>query len=176
MITHETKTSRTRADNPQLLVRLKALGLNIVDLVGLQGRLLLVDLREWRAALLVTGFLMALGIAAVIGGMPVLIYCLAVIIQTSLELSLLSSLALSAGTVMLLGLVTGGLAWQRFLQSFSVFERSRVELSRNLAWLKGQMGDSDDDKSEDYEPEDYEPENMDNSKEADLNRGPRFPY
>jgi hypothetical protein len=158
------------------MVRLKALGANIVDLVGLQGRLFQADSREWRASLLVTGFFMALGIAAVIGGMPVLIYCLAVIIQTSLEFSLLSSLALSAGTVMLLGLMAGGLAWQRFLQSFSVFDRSRVELSRNLAWLKGQIDDSEDNNSEGYDPDDYDPEVTDNSTEADLNARPRFPY
>ena len=144
MITHETRNSRIRTSNPQLLVRLKALGLNLVDLIGLQGGLFQADLREWRAPLFLTGFVLTSGIAAVIGGIPILIYCLSVFIQTSTELSLTSTLAISAGAVVFVGGLTSWWAWQRLLQSFSVFERSRVELSRNLDWLKGQIDDADD--------------------------------
>lgn len=130
-------TGSSRRINPWQ--RMRRVIRDLAELLMLQGRLADIDFREWRVGLGATLGLIAVGVSALIGSVPVLVYCLAVGIQNWTAISLTTALWLAGGVTFALGVILGGVGWYRFISSFAAFDRSRAELARNLEWVKGRM-------------------------------------
>ncbi|HUG89712.1 MAG TPA: phage holin family protein [Planctomycetaceae bacterium] len=108
---------------------------DVLTLGELQGRLLLVDLREARNRALRPLVLGVVGVVLLLSSFPVLLLGLAWLIALT-GLPLWASLLIAAAIGVAVSGVLGWFAWRTIRTTFAVFERSRDEFSQNLTWIK----------------------------------------
>jgi hypothetical protein len=141
-----TPTSEIRASGrtelpPQAMARNSASFLgDFATLAELQGKLLVVDLREGVNKLIGSVVLLLAGAIIALGCVPVAIATLALLIDeltTNLSPAACFGIALLAGLVLAAALaIPGFIAVKKGLW---MFERSRTEWRKNMQWLKDTM-------------------------------------
>jgi len=115
---------------------------DVASLAELQTRLLVVDAKESVRRLIPPVVLGALGLALLLGSIPVLLMGVA-------QLLVYAGLgpAASLFIAFAIGALIAGLsllaAWLLLRDSFSTFERSREEFQKNLAWIKDALKQGD---------------------------------
>jgi hypothetical protein len=114
---------------------------DVVTLVELQSQLLKVDLRNWLKNSLVPGVvLLAVSSLIALASLPLLLLSLAYYLARATELSLAASLLIVGGGGVLVALLTALAGWLAVRRGRGAFERFRVELEQNVAWLKQVLG------------------------------------
>jgi len=109
---------------------------DVVSLAELQTQLLAVDARESVDKAKTPIVLLGVGIAVGLGAVPVLLLSLAEALVSLLDWDRALAYLVSGliGAAIAGGAVYAGL--QQFGAVFAVFDRSRVELSENVRWIK----------------------------------------
>jgi len=109
---------------------------DIVSLVELQFELFRVDCREGlRRILIPVALLMSAGIVAV-GTVPIMLILIAEILTQAAGQSRAAAFSIAAMCGFVLAVIMGVAGWFYMRRAVHVFERSREELSRNMAWIK----------------------------------------
>ncbi len=116
---------------------LNQLAKDVITLCELQAELLQVDLREWlrrcvgpAAALVVAAVILALA------SMPVALMGLAYCLVEFAGLPVAASLLIAAAAGLTLAGICGLAAWRILKRERGTFTRFKVELTRNVQWLK----------------------------------------
>jgi len=111
-------------------------GNDVATLAELQGKLALIDLKECLDKALIPLALMAVGLVVILGAVPVVLLGAADLVATALKIGPGQAKLLTGGGVLVLAATVAILAALRIGPSLSSFNRSREELSRNLAWIR----------------------------------------
>ncbi|MCA9173008.1 MAG: phage holin family protein [Planctomycetales bacterium] len=109
---------------------------DVTELAELQVKLLAADSKAAVRRVALPAALVALGCCLALGSVPVMLFALSSAIQQFTRLPESATLALAAGGGMLLAGTLGALGWARIASSVDEFDRSRAELSQNIAWVK----------------------------------------
>lgn len=112
---------------------------DVATLAELQGKLVVVDLREGTSKLMGSVVMLALGGVVALGCVPIALAALALVLHEYAKLSASASfgIALLAGVVFAAILaLPAALALKK---NFWMFERSRSEWRRNMQWLRDTM-------------------------------------
>jgi hypothetical protein len=114
---------------------------DMVTLGELQAELMQVDLRNFMTSRVVpTVLLGAVAIIAALASLPILLASLAYYLVEVANLTVASAFLAAAGVGLLVAAICGGTAWQRLRSRNDAFARSRIELARNVRWLKQVLG------------------------------------
>jgi hypothetical protein len=114
---------------------------DMVTLGELQSELLQVDLRNFLTAHVIpTIVLGTVAIIAALASLPILLASLAYYLVEVANLTVASAFLAAAGVGLVIAAICGGIAWQRFKSQSNAFARSRIELARNVRWLKQVLG------------------------------------
>lgn len=111
---------------------------DILTLSELQGRLLLVDLKEARTRALRPLALGVVGAVLLLASFPVAMFGLAELLALT-GLPTWAALLISAAVGVVISGLLGWLAWRTIRSTFTVFSRSRDEFSQNLTWIKSAL-------------------------------------
>jgi hypothetical protein len=114
---------------------------DMVTLGELQAELMQVDLRNFMTSRVVpTVLLGAVAIIAALASLPILLASLAYYLVEVANLTVASAFLAAAGVGLLVAAICGGIAWQRLRSRNDAFARSRIEMARNVRWLKQVLG------------------------------------
>ena len=115
---------------------LRHLGSDVVTLMELQAALLRVDLRDWVRACI--GALVALFVGAVLAlaSLPLLLLSSAYALTEFTQLSMATSLLISAGAGLVLAIIGAAVGIYLLKRDIHILSRSSGELRRNVRWLK----------------------------------------
>jgi hypothetical protein len=114
---------------------------DMVTLGELQTELLQVDLRNFLTAHVVpTLIFSAVAAIAALASLPILLASLAYYLVEVANLTVASAFLAAAGVGLVIAAICGSIAWQRFKSQGNAFARSRIELARNVRWLKQVLG------------------------------------
>jgi hypothetical protein len=114
---------------------------DVVTLGELQTELLQVDLRNFLTTHVIpTVVLGVVAIVSALASLPILLASLAYFLVEVANLTVASAFLAAAGVGLLVAAICGGIAWQRFHSQRDAFARSRIELARNVRWLKQVLG------------------------------------
>ena len=114
---------------------------DIVTLAELQANLLQVEARDWLTKVALPALL--LGVCATIvalASLPILLLSLAYWLVEATVLSLPQALLAAGGVGLLVAIGCAAFAMQRVKRGRGAFTRFRLELSRNIHWLKQILG------------------------------------
>jgi hypothetical protein len=115
----------------------RQLARDVVTLVELQAELLEVDVRDWLRKSVVP--MLIFGAAAAVMGLasiPVLLLAFANWLAAATELSTAAAMLIAAASGLAVAAVCGAIAWARMKKGGRTFTRFRIELARNIRWLK----------------------------------------
>jgi uncharacterized membrane protein YqjE len=112
------------------------LGSDIATLAELQAKLTVLDLKESTHRAVVPLGLVLAGLAVALGCIPVGLLGIAWLIAYALSIHQGWAMLLTAAVALVVGLVVAVVAGRRLGGSFETFQRSREELTRNIAWIK----------------------------------------
>lgn len=115
---------------------IKQLLADVTELVELQARLTADDVRSTLAATVKPTLFVAIGIALLLGTVPVLLLALANVLVAQLQWSPAMAQFTCAGVALLLAISLGALAWQQFKRCASPLQRSLHEMEKNLETLR----------------------------------------
>lgn len=114
---------------------------DMVTLGELQTELMQVDLRNYMTShVMPTIVLGAAAAIAALASLPILLASLAYYLVEVANLTVASAFLAAAGVGLLIAVICGGIAWQRLRSRNDAFARSRIELARNMRWLKQVLG------------------------------------
>jgi hypothetical protein len=114
---------------------------DMVTLGELQTELLQVDLRNFLTAHVVPTLIFSAAAAiAALASLPILLASLAYYLVEVANLTVASAFLAAAGVGLVIAAICGSIAWQRFKSQSNAFARSRIELARNVRWLKQVLG------------------------------------
>ncbi len=111
-------------------------GRDTLELGELQTKLISHDLNDCVRRSTVFIVLAAIGALILIGLVPVALAGVGLLIAQTLQWSLWASLLITAGSALVVSGILALIALRGIQHSLESFERSREELTRNLAWLK----------------------------------------
>jgi uncharacterized membrane protein YqjE len=111
-------------------------GNDVVNLVELQAKLALLDLKDCASQVAKPLALVAGGLSLILGTIPVLLLGVAALVATALNISNGWAQILTGGIVLITSAIIVGVAAMRIVPSFSSFRRSSEEFQRNAAWLR----------------------------------------
>lgn len=109
---------------------------DMATLAELQGKLVLIDMQEGTARLLVEMMMIAIGAAIGLGCVPIALAMLALIIAANTTLSLPVSFAIALATGLVLACILAIPACLAVKRNIHVFDRSLAEWRRNRQWFK----------------------------------------
>jgi len=124
------------APEQQVVGGITGFGSNIATLAELQAELAVTDLKESLQKAALPMGLLASGVIALIGALPVTLLGVAALLAAALRIGSGWAMLLTGGSVIVLALVLVVVSALRIGPSFSSFRRSREELERNLAWVR----------------------------------------
>jgi len=111
-------------------------GNDVATLAELQAKLALIDLKECLGLALIPLACVVIGLFFVLGALPVVLLGAADVLARALSLKAGEAMLLTGGSVLVLALVVIVIAAIRIGPSLASFNRSREELTRNLAWIR----------------------------------------
>jgi hypothetical protein len=111
------------------------LAYHLLELVGLQSRLLMADLRTSQRHLKFVGLLVIVGAVALLASLPVALIATAEAFR-AWGLPIVGAYFAAAGVGLLIAAVALPLAWRFLRRSLEVFGRSAAEFQRNIECIK----------------------------------------
>jgi hypothetical protein len=127
---------RVREKDPNVTASFAELAHDVIELAELQAKLLALDIqctgRKTRTSLLLS----LLAVCVLLGSIPVALFAIARVFVEQLGWSEAGGFAVAALIGLVLSAILLGVAWQRFRTGLNAMQRSREELSRNIAWIK----------------------------------------
>jgi uncharacterized membrane protein YciS (DUF1049 family) len=128
-----------RTTTPNVAASVSELTSNIIELTELQSQLVVLDVKKSveKAKLCVI-----LGIVAaclLLASIPVALIAFGYLLHQQLEWSIAASMGVAAFVGFALCGIVGGVAYTLMQNGVVTLERSRDELSRNIAWLKSTL-------------------------------------
>lgn len=110
---------------------------DVVILAELQAELLQVDLRNWVTTSIVPALIAgSVALVSAAASLPLLLLSFAYFLVEYANLTVASSMLAAAGAGILIATIGGLLAMAAVRRSKGAFTRFRVELARNIRWLK----------------------------------------
>jgi uncharacterized membrane protein YqjE len=130
---------RTRSAEPSVAASLSGMTRDAIELAELQAQLFAYDVKSSGERARSSLMLAIVGVCLLLSAFPILLMALAVLLNTLIEWPPAVGYAI-AGVV---GLLASGavfaVAYAQFKRGILTLDRSREELSRNIAWLKTQL-------------------------------------
>jgi len=111
-------------------------GNDITTLAELQARLAMLDLKEAVAKALVPTALVVVGMTCLLGAIPVVILGVADLVSAAFRISDGAARILTGVVVLIVSALLVVVFGRRIGPSFSGFQRSQEELTRNLSWIR----------------------------------------
>lgn len=133
MTSHESQKSN--ADKPALGKSIGEIAHDLTLLAEMQAKLLAIDSRDSIGRLITPAVCMVLGVAALLGCLPVFLLAVATAIQDA-GLSAVISLFIAAAIGFVLGSAFLLLGWLFIRNALYPFTRSATAFSDNIAWLR----------------------------------------
>lgn len=134
-----TTNGRVRANEPNVTGSFSDLAHDVIELAELQSKLFALDIKSTTAKTRTSLLLSVTGVCLLLGSIPVALYALAELFVEQFGWSQSAGFAVAA----LIGLALSGCflaaAWQRFRTGMNIMQRSREELTRNIAWIKSSL-------------------------------------
>ena len=109
---------------------------DVTELAELQAKLLFADSKDTMRRALLAAVVMVVGLCLVLGCIPVTLSAIGYAVHQQTSMSIPLSLTVAAGGTLLLAVLLLVVGWLRLRRSFNTLDRSREELSRNVAWIK----------------------------------------
>jgi putative superfamily III holin-X len=130
---------RVRSKDPNVTASFAELAHDVIELGELQAQLLATDIKCSSRKARTSMILAVIGICVLLGSVPVALVTVAAIFVEQLGWS--QTAALGVATFLGIVLSAGFLAatWLRLRTGLSAMQRSREELSRNVAWIKASL-------------------------------------
>jgi hypothetical protein len=133
----EKSESHDRELPPRAVARSTAEFLHdVATLAELQGKLVLIDVREGTAKLLLEIMMIAMGAIVALGCVPIALATLALVIAGTTTLSLALSFAIALATGLVLACILAIPACLAVKANIRIFDRSLAEWRRNRQWAK----------------------------------------
>lgn len=111
-------------------------GHDVLTLAELQAKLAAVDLKEAAGHAAIPFAVIAVGATLALGSIPVALMGLAEMLDGATHLGPGASRLITAAGALVIGVIALAIAASRLGAAFRSLERTREELSRNLAWIK----------------------------------------
>lgn len=112
-------------------------GNDVSTLAELQAKLALLDMKESARRAAVPSALIVVGVALATASLPVALIGVSELVATALQLAHRGwAYLIVAGVTLLIAILIAAVAGSRLGHSFESFQRSRDELTRNIAWLR----------------------------------------
>lgn len=130
---------RVRDKEPNVAASFSELTHDVIELAELQTQLFALDIKSTTQKTRTSLMLAVLGICLLLGSIPVALYALAELLVEQAAWSHAAGFGLA--TLIGLGLSGGILAagYIRLTKGLGALQRSREELSRNIAWIKSTL-------------------------------------
>jgi hypothetical protein len=130
---------RARADEPNVVTGFSDLAHDVIELSELQARLAALDVAAAWQRMQSGAVLAIVGACALLGCIPVLLLTAAEALVEFAGWSRTLSLSLAGVSGLVLAGIVLAIAWRKLKTLLSTFDRSREELSRNVAWVKSSL-------------------------------------
>jgi hypothetical protein len=109
---------------------------DIVSLAELQFELFRIDCREGIKRMLIPGALLLFAGIVAVGTVPIALMLIAGLLTQAAGLSRAAAFSIAALSGFIVAVAIGVVGWSCLRGVVRVFERSREELTRNMAWIK----------------------------------------
>jgi hypothetical protein len=119
-----------------MVSNLAEFGNDFATLAELQAKLAAIDMKESAGRAALPAGLLAGALVLLLGSVPVLLAGVAGLIARYLGIGPEWALLLTAAVALAAAAALGAMAVSRLGRSFSSFQRSREELTRNVSWIK----------------------------------------
>jgi hypothetical protein len=130
---------RVRDGEPNVTASFAELAHDVIELTELQAQLFALDVKETAQKTRTSMILTVVGASVLLGSIPVALFALAELFVEQLGWSQAAGFAVAT----LVGLVLSGsilaAGWLLFKSGLNTMQRSREELSRNIAWIKSSL-------------------------------------
>lgn len=128
-------------EQPDVTGNLGNLGADLISLGELQLELLSVDVRDAAQNSFSPALFASLGLGLVIGCCPLVLLGLSWWLADLTELSVAGASLIVAAVGLVMAAILFYLAWRGLRESLNLLNRSRIELSSNLRWIKKILSD-----------------------------------
>lgn len=119
-----------------VLGSLTGFGNDVASLADLQLKLAALDAKSTAERAALPLGLAAGGLAVVLGSVPVLLLGLAALLASAFQIAQGWAMVLVGGVALIVSAIVIVVAGQRVRRALQSFDRSRDELTRNLAWIR----------------------------------------
>jgi len=138
----ETKMNtngRVREEEPTVVTSFSELAHDVIELGELQAQLFGHDIKSTTQKTRSSLLLSVIGLCVLLGTIPVILFALAELVVEQLHWPRSAGFAVAAavGIAVSAGILIA--AWKRLSAGLNSMQRSRDELSRNIAWLKSSL-------------------------------------
>jgi hypothetical protein len=130
---------KSKPARPNVAESFTGLAHDAIELAELQATLLKLDAQAAARNGGMSVALLVIGACLLLGCVPVALTALAEVFVAQLEWPRAAAFAASAAIGLALSAAIGTRAWYRVRVAFAALERSRNELSRNIAWIKSNL-------------------------------------
>jgi hypothetical protein len=124
---------------PNVAASVSDLTHDVIELSELQAQLLSLDAKQSVEKAKACLVLAVIGASVLLGTIPVALLAIAAIFVEQLEWSYAAAIGLATGIGLLIAAIVTGVAYGYVKNGLVSFDRSRVELQRNIAWLKSTL-------------------------------------
>lgn len=135
----EMNERRSKSGSPNVVQSLSGLTHDAIELAELQARLFKLDAQTAARDSGKSIAFLGLAGALLLASLPVLLLALAEVFVNEFGWPRVGSLGAAAGTGLALSVGVGLVSWRFVRSALSSLERSREELSHNLAWIKSHL-------------------------------------
>jgi hypothetical protein len=130
---------RTSSDEPGVAASLSGMTRDAIELAELQVQLFGHDIRASGERARMSLIYSVVGVCLLLSAFPVLLMALAVLLNTLMEWPPAAGYFMAGGVGLAASAAVIGVAYAQFKRGILAIDRSREELSRNIAWLKTQL-------------------------------------
>ncbi|HVT30403.1 MAG TPA: phage holin family protein [Lacipirellulaceae bacterium] len=130
---------RPRPKEPNVGASFSELAHDVIELAELQAQLMVLDVKSATRKTRTSLILAVTAFCILLGSIPVALYTLAQLFVVWFNWPQWAGLGLSTIVGLVISACIGGGAWLRFKSGPGTMERSREELSRNIAWIKSSL-------------------------------------
>ena len=134
---------RIRSEEPGVAASLSGMTRDAIELAELQAQLFACDVKSSgqhsRAAQLI---LSLIGVCLLLSAFPILLMGLAVLLNTLMDWPPAAGYGIAGIVGLLVSAAVFAVAYSQFKRGLLTLDRSREELSRNIAWFKTQLSNT----------------------------------
>lgn len=129
----------TRASEPNVAASFAGLSHDVIELAELQAELLALDVKDTSQSARTAIILSAVGIAVLLGSVPVGLVTMAVALIELRDWSHVAGFGAATIVGVLLSAVILATAWTQLRSGVVTLHRSQEEFRRNIAWIKSSL-------------------------------------